>query len=344
MRFLYLILFIFSGFDFLDAQITVNTDLSQDTMAIGEEAILTISISIPSGVSILNIDYSAFDSIESEVKTSNIPDSLLITSYAEIEWPRGADFPDRKWPVSQFVKTGNMLQQQLNVRFWDIGVFLLPQLSLELDSTKAVIPVQYLQSPVVYVLPPEGVQPQDTTQSFMPIADIISEEKTWEDYVWLLYLLAVLLTLALVFYMIRRANKPREINEIVVSEIKRPAHIIGLEKLSVLRNKELWQQGRIKEYQSELTYIIREYLENRYGIPALESTTEEIVRDLKKSQNFELHHENNLKEILQIADLVKFAKARPEENVHARFMNQSVDFVEQTKLIISKLEEDGSDE
>ena len=114
--------------------------------------------------------------------------------------------------------------------------------------------------------------------------------------------------------------------------IKRPAHTIALEKLDNLDDAKLWQKGQIKEYQSELTFIIREYLENRYDMPALESTTDEITKALRK-RDFNKEDETDLQNILQIADLVKFAKATPAEELHQQFLDRAYGFVKKTKLI-----------
>jgi len=88
----------------------------------------------------------------------------------------------------------------------------------------------------------------------------------------------------------------------------------------------------VKEYQTELTYTIREYLENRFGIQALESTTGEINKSLKEV-DFDQKHTTNLNNILHIADMVKFAKAKPDETIHQDFMEKARSFVKDTLFI-----------
>jgi len=135
----------------------------------------------------------------------------------------------------------------------------------------------------------------------------------------------------LIYFLYRRAqNKklpPKE--EVVIIE---PAHIIAQRKLQALKSEQLWQNGAIKEYQSQLTFIVREYLENRYGISALESTTYEILGDLKPIHLSE-DWKGKLREMLELADLVKFAKAEPAESTHEKLMGYAIEFVEKTKLI-----------
>jgi hypothetical protein len=97
-----------------------------------------------------------------------------------------------------------------------------------------------------------------------------------------------------------------------------PAHVIAMEKLDALQVKKLWQEGQIKEYYSELSEIVREFIELRFGIIALELTTPEILGELKdsvlKDASFKL-----LKDLLPLADMAKFAKFKPlgEENEQA---------------------------
>ena len=101
--------------------------------------------------------------------------------------------------------------------------------------------------------------------------------------------------------------------------------------MAKLKAEKLWQQGQVKTYQSRLTHIIREYLENRYNIPALESTTDEILHYLKKV-DFDNQWKDKLQNILQIADLVKFAKAKPPVDFHDQVLKEAEDFVIATKV------------
>jgi hypothetical protein len=113
--------------------------------------------------------------------------------------------------------------------------------------------------------------------------------------------------------------------------------------LTSLKNEKLWKKGEVKAYQSTLTYIVREYLENRFEVPALENTTDEILRSLKNT-DLSQDWEGKLREMLQMADLVKFAKAQPQADFHDKMMNYAEDFVYKTKKIeISKEEETEND-
>lgn len=96
-----------------------------------------------------------------------------------------------------------------------------------------------------------------------------------------------------------------------------PPHIIALRELDKLKAQKLWQNRKIKEYYTRLTEIIRTYIENLFGVLAMEESTSEILQDIKKIGIDSKINMSQLEELLNLADLVKFAKgdAQPEENV-----------------------------
>jgi len=322
------------------SQISSVTVLSQDTIEIGEPFLLQFKISSPKPEYIKNLELSFVDSIIN--LNSSYKDSLETVYYADFEISDYGVWPNNEKTftpeLAQWKKNGNsfLLEIQMNGVIWDYGVFQIPGLEVAYDDT--VTRQIRTQNPVLFVLPPAGFAPQDTTEAIASIKPIITEEKTIEDYLWIAYLLGALLLFALLFYFIKKlGNEALEIEEAPVEV--RPAHIIANEKLSSLQQDQIWKEGKIKSYQSQLTFIIREYLENRYDIHALESTTDEILKDIRQ-QDFDNTYESDLKQILTIADLVKFAKAKPSDDIHESFLHKAVAFVEGTKLIPTTEPED----
>jgi hypothetical protein len=97
-----------------------------------------------------------------------------------------------------------------------------------------------------------------------------------------------------------------------------PAHILALEKLRALEQKDLIGRGLIAEFYFELSMIVRQYLEDRFLLRAPEMTTEEFLASLKESQALSSGHKQLLKEFLSQSDMVKFAKYGPQtEEIHA---------------------------
>ncbi len=142
----------------------------------------------------------------------------------------------------------------------------------------------------------------------------------------------VLMLLALAGYLLYRLLKRRGVRSLPESRVAaaRPAHVLALEQLALLREKKLWQQGLIKEYYSELTEILRRYFEGRYGVMALEETTEEILAGLRE-QRLRPAISSQVEEVLRRADLVKFAKHKPVMTEHEQTMKQACSIVEQTR-------------
>lgn len=145
---------------------------------------------------------------------------------------------------------------------------------------------------------------------------------------WILILLAAAGGFLLVKYLWKR-RKRRTSTEAPPAP-PRPAHESALEALDRLRDRRLFQSGRIKEYYSELSEIIRRYIEARFGIPALESTSFQLLRDIEA-----VIHDGNLRGVLESlledADLAKFAKHQPDETVCQRDLEKGYIFVQKTK-------------
>ena len=168
-------------------------------------------------------------------------------------------------------------------------------------------------------------------QSEVEIRDIKKiRPATFSLWEWIkenyLLILAVLLSAAAVwayFRYIHHRLKKKAV-EIIVPKVTIPPHVIALNKLSELQEKKLWQSGMVKEYHSELTEIVRQYIEDYLRIPALESTTPEILRDLGTTTAVSSDVMAGMKKMLELSDLVKFAKYLPfgDENekciVHGR--------------------------
>lgn len=124
----------------------------------------------------------------------------------------------------------------------------------------------------------------------------------------------------------RTANMPKE-----------PAHITALRALYALEKKKMWETGKIKEYYSVLTDIVRNYIEGRYGVSTMELTSPEIlgaVKDLNSEKQYRL-----LEQLLTEADLVKFAKMVPSPEDNIQHLVDAREYVEETKLIIIEEEE-----
>lgn len=157
------------------------------------------------------------------------------------------------------------------------------------------------------------------------------------DYILLISVILIILLLGMGGYFGYRFYKAKKEQglSILPSKPKIPAHEIALQAYKLLEEKNLIEQGLVKQYYSEGSEILRKYLEDRYFIIALEETTREILRDMK-SQEIENTKFDNLNQILELSDFVKFAKYIPSEDENKTFIRKCIEFVEKTKLIFIK--------
>ena len=108
-----------------------------------------------------------------------------------------------------------------------------------------------------------------------------------------------------------------------------PPHEAALAALSKLKEKKLWERGMEKEYFTELTEILRIYLDKRFGINAMEMTSRQIMQTL--GANREVSDKRQMvRQILDMADFVKFAKVRPLPADNVAAFDNAVKFVEAT--------------
>mgnify|MGYP003301579592 FL=1 len=158
-------------------------------------------------------------------------------------------------------------------------------------------------------------------------------ELTWEEYRDSVYLGVILAILgAVLAWVVTRLVKNKPIIRIIKIKPKLPSHITALNRIEEIKgDKSLRLEGNTKEYYTQLTDTLREYMRDRYGFNATEMTTSEIVGHLLKIQDKESI--KDLKEILQVADLVKFAKLHPSINENDRNMANAIEFVNETKNI-----------
>ena len=151
----------------------------------------------------------------------------------------------------------------------------------------------------------------------------------WSDiWPWLLGILIITLIIYLLKkYVFTKKKKDEKIKPRVVI----PSDIIALNELAILKNKELWKNGKLKQYHSEISEILRTYLEDRFQILALELPTYDILQNLK-NKNLQKENLTMLSAILQRADLAKYAKSKPTDSENTESMDLSVNFIKNTTV------------
>ena len=159
------------------------------------------------------------------------------------------------------------------------------------------------------------------------IKDVKSPLSIPLDWKWIVFWVLIIIILILVGrYFYKRYQAKKAGMPIEKKVIRIPAHVKALTALEHLAEEQLWQKGKIKEYHSKITEIVRTYFEERFELPAMELTTSESMQKLgqiKEAENI-LGITNDF---LSNADLVKFAKFQPLESVNEEMMKQANDIV-----------------
>ncbi len=210
----------------------------------------------------------------------------------------------------------NQLIKKYVLTSFDSGQYELPAQLINIKGK------QFKTKPITFDVSTVAV---DTTkQKLFPIKAIQHQKLNIKDYVrnyWWLLLLLPIIGFAIWWFFIRK--KPTEEERIA----KIPPFEMAVQQLTDLDKKLLWQNNKTKQYYSELTDILRTYIEKEFKVPALESTTGELISALKRFKNergIDISKKTilKLKDLLKEADLVKFAKSKPyaeEIQMHRKY-------------------------
>jgi hypothetical protein len=179
-------------------------------------------------------------------------------------------------------------------------------------------------NPVYFTVHTVPVKPEEEIKD---VKEPIKIPLDWKTI--LLYLLIIIAIAGLAYFLYKRYKKKHEGEEIKQTEPRIPSYITALNSLHQLEEEKLWQKGKVKEYHSKITEIIRRYFEDRFYLPALELTTSEaMVRLKERYDTAEILQATD--EFLNNADLVKFAKYNPVPDLNAEMMKQAYKIVEMT--------------
>jgi hypothetical protein len=209
------------------------------------------------------------------------------------------------YPIDTILKNDRYeLVKKYGLTQFDSGRYTIPSLKILINKK------EYLSDSIQVEV--ANVQVDTLKQKMYDIKDIVPADDGIGD--WWKYLLVLLLIAGIgasIYWYIKKRQTKKIEEEIYKTPIEKATSL-----LNNLEKKELWQQGEVKAYYSELTDIVRNYIEEAIEIPAMESTTSELIEGLKmasKKKKMKLSKETieNLFVVLKQADLVKFAKSKP---------------------------------
>lgn len=266
---------------------------------------------------------------------------------AVVQWPALKDTLTKQIEIVEFGMidtilpkedvTTQILKTSLIVTSFDTGYQVIPPLTVYLSGDSASTQPFLLHVTTVPI--DEQAEIKDIKDPMEPPFNL------WEwlakNWIWLAAMALVVILIVVYFVFFDKDKGPRKIFS--PPPPPKPAHILALEKLDEVDKKKLWQNGQLKAYHSSLSEILREYLENRYKINALEQTSDEIFSHMRYLDINETA-KNQLRQVLMLSDMVKFAKEKPLANENELSLSNSRAFVESTREIESLDESNGSNQ
>lgn len=296
--------------------ISVKSELNKDTISIGEQLEYTFSMETSGSVA---AEFPIFyDTISSSIEILSLLN--VDTSFVE-----NKKITRGRYLVTSFEKGDNIIAAKA-VKFS----------GAEIKDTAYSLPL------ILHVIAPAI----DTSQAIKPIKPPVNTPVSFKEMLpWMGIGLGGLLIIALIIYLVWRIGKQRSEPELFKQKPKEPAHIIALRNLDKLKKDKIMENSNAKQYYSRLTEIIRIYISDQYGLQAMESTSGEIMEEFQVV-NKEDDLNDMLDELLQLADLVKFAKEDPLREEKEMHLGNAYAFVHTThELLMKQNEEDaGSDE
>ena len=219
-----------------------------------------------------------------------------------------------------------VIKQDLLITSFDSALYLLPPLKV-IDGVDTVYSNQVALK--VSTLPVNAENPEE----YFDIKQVWKPPFVWADYLpILLGILLVLLLAAAAWYGWKRWREQKSLIPFKKEGPKLPPHEQAIKELDAIKEQKLWQQGLNKAYYTQITETLRRYIDGRFGINAMEMTSGEILDLIRQNDEAKPLYEN-LRQILSLADFVKFAKMNPLPDENDLSLANAYRFVEQTKPV-----------
>jgi hypothetical protein len=280
--------------------IQIKAEFDTSAILIGDQIHLNIFIDQPQAI---------------KITFPNLSDSLV--SKVEILSASKTD--------TGFIGNGRLkLIKRYLITSFDSGVYQIPAMTFEFQS--GTFHDSILTNPLVLVV---NTIPIKDAKKIFDIKKLIAVPYTFDEFLpYILIGLGCILIALLVIYIVLRIKQKKPI--FFFQKPPEPAHLRAFRELEKLKGEKLWQQNLVKQYFTRLTEIVRTYIENRYNIMALESTSDEIINDLKGAEMITDEMLIELKKMLVVSDLVKFAKGDPLPDENENSWKIAFDFVQKT--------------
>ena len=234
-------------------------------------------------------------------------------------------------PAVDTLKTGDnkiRITEKYLVTSFDSGFYYIDPVYAEITGSNGL--KRFYSDYSILEVVRVRLTPPDTASKIFDIASPYRAPLTLGEILpWILVLILAAAVIWSLIRIVRKLKKARK--EVLIPAIIEPAHIIAFRDLEKLKNEKLWQSGETKKYYTRLTEIIRQYLENRFMVYSMEMTTSETLEALVRTGFKKDESYTKLRSVLTGADLVKFARYKPDPVENESAFSGSWDFVLATK-------------
>ena len=309
-----------SGLVSQSAQISVKAKLDSVNLLMGKMTTLHLEVSQPTNV---KGDFPIFKQLRQNGVVPVCGDSVELRAPSRIDTVTENGFYKIAYDVP--------------LQAFDSGYYRLPEIEFVAGADTAR--TNRLSLKVVPVVAEANTQINDYASTADPAdASIFDFIPDWViDFWWVILL--ILLAIAAFVYGLRRYRREGSLLPKKPEPTPYEAAVAGLRKL---KEQKLWEQGMEREYYTDLTDILRKYLYGRFGINAMEMTSREILAAVSRKKEI-ADRRPAIRQILDMADFVKFAKVRPLPEDNVKSFDNALKFVEDTKPVpVSDENEEGN--
>jgi hypothetical protein len=235
-----------------------------------------------------------------------------------------------------------VLTQSYLITSFDSGLHYIPPVQFEIDDNENKNLTSSNALSLMVVNPFKQVKPEE---GIFDIKGVINTPFKLSEILDLIFIyggivfLIALLVWGYLYYKKKFIHSESEYKNPVPTE---PAHIIALRELDKIKAAKLWEKNKTKPFYTQVSNTLRAYIEHKYSIPALEQTSVEIINTVKQELDLTKDSLEKLSQVLELSDLVKFAKFEPLADENSQSLTNAYAFVNTTKneaLSISEPEE-----
>ncbi len=302
LRFFWIIALLLTAQSLCAQDVVLKAEIDRDSIMIGEQVQWSLKATVDKQLP------TAFPSIDS------VNNGLIEILSARLD-------------TLQETASNITVQANWTITSFDAGIYPLPRVPFLVRRTNGQVDTLYSEQDLQ--LKVKTVAIDTTTFEAFDIKAPIKYPVTLEEILFYVGIgLAVLVIIVLIVYLMSKWKRKESI--FFKSKPKDPPYVTALRELEKIKAEKLWQNNKVKIYYTRITDVLRVYLEEQYNVQAMEQTSEEILQSL---QTLKIPEElmNKLRELLNVADLVKFAKYQPEQNENEGAISIVSDFVYNTR-------------